>query len=74
VKKPNLLCMRRFEHTNRLGVGSLQYTLQPFLGKYASASGDRHTLPIWPEPRMSCSPSPLEDKFRFVFREHIVWI
>src|SRR5262245_45018730 len=27
----------------------------PFSRKKASASGDRCTLPIWPEPRMSCS-------------------
>src|SRR5262249_3979359 len=36
------------------GVGC-NSTLQPFFAKYASASGDRCTLPIWPEPRMSCS-------------------
>src|SRR6266446_7025837 len=46
--------MRPVERTDRLG-GGLHSTSQPFFAKYASASGDNCTLPIWPEPRTSWS-------------------
>jgi hypothetical protein len=54
VKKPDLLCMRPVERIDRLGVGC-NSTSQSCFAKYASASGERCTLPIWPEPRISCS-------------------
>jgi hypothetical protein len=40
------------------GVGCSR-TVQPFPAKYASASGDRRTLPNWPEPRTSCYSPPM---------------
>ncbi len=52
LKKPDLLRVRPVERTNRLGSG-LQHHLAALFAKYASASGDRYTFPIWPEPRMS---------------------
>src|SRR5258705_2281198 len=54
VKKADLLRTRVVERMNRLGGRLQQDSAAFFFAKYASASGDRCTLPIWPEPRISC--------------------
>src|SRR5262249_5572860 len=68
VKKPDLLGMRPVEHLDRLG-GGLQYYLAALLREITS--GDRCTLPIWPEPRMSCSHPLSKTNFASSLSEHV---
>jgi len=60
---------RVVERMNRPG-GRLQQDRAALFRKYASASGDRCTLPIWPEPRISCSHPFSKTNFASFPAEH----
>src|SRR5262249_17295533 len=70
VKKPDLLCMRPVERTNRLG-GGLQQNLAALLCEISLGFRREMHIAHLARAENELLASALEDELRFVFREHV---
>jgi hypothetical protein len=70
MKKPDLLCMRPVERTNRHGSG-LQQNLAALLREISLGFRREMHIAHLARAENDLLASPLEDEFRFVFREHV---
>src|SRR5262249_61092200 len=70
VEKPDLLCMRPVERTNRLGGGLQQNLAAIFCEKSFGFRRERHIAHL-ARAENELLASPLEDEPRFLFREHM---
>jgi hypothetical protein len=70
VKKPDLLCMRPVERTDRLG-GGLQQNLAALLREISRGFRREMHIAHLARAENELLASPLEDELRFIFREHV---
>src|SRR5262244_618763 len=70
VKKPDLLCMRAVERTDRLG-GGLQQNLAALFREIRLGFRREMHIAHLARAKNELLASPLEDELRFVFREHV---
>src|SRR6516165_2241780 len=70
VKKPDLLCMRPVERTNRLG-GRLQQNLAALLREISLGFRREMHIAHLAGAENELLASALEDELRFIFREYV---